>query len=134
VIVAIRRPHPAPAPPGDPTLSPTLDRTPTDPDAPEAPHVPPDLLAAGAIAAAAAAFALAPPPIAPAPPPLAEEEEDEALCVTCGLSLPATETECAFCAHARAAKGNSAAQLLRHWLVFLLAMLAVFGAGWIIAP
>jgi hypothetical protein len=114
-------------------LSPDLDRTTTNPEAPEAPHIPPELLAAGAIAAAAAAFALVPPPIAPAPPPVAAAEE-EAACATCGLSLPATETECAFCVNTRAAKDTPTAQLLRHWLVFILAMLAVFGAGWLLTP
>lgn len=129
-IFVIPRPHPAPASPGDPTLSPTTDQPPHGPDAPEdrpTRILPPDLLAA-----ATTAFARVPPPLAPAQAPA--KDRGEALCVTCGLSLPATETECAFCTHARAAGSNSTAQLLRHWLVFLAVMLAVFGAGWIVAP
>lgn len=117
-------------------MSPTLDPIEDDPATASGgtplplPH---ELLAAGALAAAAAAFAREAPPATPTPKP-AESEPDDALCVTCGLSLPAWETECAFCAHARAAQSNSMPQLLRHWLVFILTMLAIFGAGWMIAP
>jgi hypothetical protein len=55
-------------------------------------------------------------------------------CITCGGEVPAGEAECAFCAHARAAATPGRGSLLLHWLVFLAAMAAVFGLGWLLMP
>jgi predicted nucleic acid-binding Zn ribbon protein len=79
----------------------------------------------------------APRPKEPLPPPApgraARKPAPDHQCQGCGTTIPARDTECAFCALEKGARTDRRA-LLRHWLVFVAVMAVVFAFGWLITP
>ncbi len=84
----------------------------------------------------AAASRPVPQPIEPPAPPLRPRRQSAAdgTCTGCGTSVPARASLCATCERKAAGQENSTATTLLHWLVFIAAMSAVIGTGWLLSP
>ena len=55
----------------------------------------------------------------------------DAVCTTCGTSVPWTDTECAFCARQKASETGPGSTWV-HWVVLVTTMSALFGGAYLL--
>jgi hypothetical protein len=70
----------------------------------------------------------------PATPRQARAPRPDGNCHACGTSVPPRTALCAVCERTEAGAGNSLRATALHWLVFVAAMTAIIGAGWLVSP
>jgi hypothetical protein len=58
----------------------------------------------------------------------------DGVCTSCGTAIPARALRCAVCERTQAGQVDSLWTTALHWLVFVLVMSAIIGAGGLLSP